>query len=112
MYRPYHSIALVLAVLLKRSGKSRMRISDATFRLISGRATVRDALISNVKAWLEDYGSLMFRLERGGYAIVAISAFEGAPNQTLRNGFPDWRKATDSSMAAELGVEDPAEDGE
>lgn len=110
MYRPYHSIALLLSVLLSRSGKTRIRISEKTFRLASGRKTLRDALISNVKDWLEDYGVMMIRLERGGFALVASSAFEGAPSYTLSKAFPDWRKSTDATMAEELGVEDPNEE--
>ena len=106
MYRPYHSIALVLAVLLRRSSSTRIRISEKSFKRISGRNTLRDALIANVKAWLEDYGAMMFRLDRGGFAIVSISAFEGAPSATLRNLFAEWRSATDQAMAEELGLED------
>jgi hypothetical protein len=112
MYRPYHSIALVLALLLARSEKTRIRISEKTFRLVSGRRTLRDALISNVKDLLEDSGVMMFRLERGGFALIAISAFEGAPSFTLNRTFPNWRTATDAEMATELGVVDPNDEDE
>jgi len=112
MYRPYHSIALVLATLLARSEKTRIRISEKTFRMVSGRKTVRNALTSNVKDWLEDYGVMMFRLDRGGYALVATTAFEGAPSFTLKNTFPEWRRSTDAEMALELGVDDPNDEEE
>ncbi|HQV03842.1 MULTISPECIES: hypothetical protein [unclassified Novosphingobium] len=108
-YRPYHSIALVLAVVLNRSSSTRIRISEKTFKRISGRSTLRDALITNVKALLEDYGAMMFRLDRGGFAIVAISAFEGAPSATLRSTFPEWNSTSDQAMAEELGLEDADE---
>jgi hypothetical protein len=110
MYRPYNSIALVLSVLLARSGKTRIRISDKTFRIVSGRTTIREALVSSVRGLLEDYGVLMIRLDRGGYALVASSALEGAPSFTLKTTFPEWRRTSDSEMADELGVEDPAEE--
>ena len=105
MYRPYHSIALVLVVLLERSGSKRIRISDKTFKRISGRSTLRDALISNVKDWIEDYGAMMVRLDRGGFAVISISAFEGAPSATLGRLFPEWKNTSDQEMAEEVGLE-------
>ena len=79
MYPSSESVALLLALLLKRAEKTRARISDKTLRSVSGRVTIRDAFIADVRSWLEEVGVMMVRLERGGYALVAISALEGAP---------------------------------
>ncbi|WP_124837501.1 hypothetical protein [Burkholderia glumae] len=97
-------VALLLAVLLKRSGKTRVRVSEKTYRLISDRTVLRDAFLVDVRRELEDLGVLCVRLERGGFALIAISALEGAPSATARNLLPNRRALSDDDLWDELGM--------
>lgn len=79
-YPTADTVALLLAVLLHRSGKSRARISEKTLKNLSGRTRcLRDAFIAEVQGWAEEYGVIMVRLQRGGFALMSIEALEGAP---------------------------------
>ena len=84
-------VALQIAVLMKRSEEKRARLSDKTFRLISQREKLRDKFISDVRGCLEDLGILMVGLGRGGFAMIWISALEGAPAVTAKKYLTDRR---------------------
>lgn len=106
MYPDASFVALQMAVVMKRSKKKRARLSDKTFRLISQRGTLRDKFISDVRGSLEDLGVLMVRLERGGFAMILISALEGAPAVTAKNYLPERRDlATGKRKGNELWQE-------
>lgn len=107
MYRSYDHVALILAALLRESGKSRLRISDKTFRKASGRpSTIRRALVEGVEGWLADFGVMLVELERGGYALVASSALEGAPSATLAKTLPNWKNMSREELMARLELVD------
>jgi hypothetical protein len=107
MYRDYDHVALILAALLKKSGKTRLRISDKTFRIASGRRTaIRRALVEGVEGWLADFGVLLVALERGGFALVSSSALEGAPSATLVSAFPDWKSQSKLQLLTLLDLND------
>lgn len=74
--------AMLLALMLTRSGKTRGRISDRTLRVISRRKQLRDAFRSSVVEWAPEYGFQMHPLERGGYGLLASKTLEGAPPLT------------------------------
>lgn len=110
MYTSARLVAVLLATMLHRADLTRARISDRTLRIVSRRTTLRDAFIGNVRAWLEDLGVELFSLDRGGYALVAISALDGARAitarrliseelQYVRNGTID-----EGALWAELGI--------
>ncbi|WHS94234.1 hypothetical protein VPK21_004355 [Sinorhizobium kummerowiae] len=71
--------ALLLAVMLRRSGKTRGRISDITLKTISKRKHLRAAFRNGVADWTAEFGVQMYPLERGGYGLLAASSLEGAP---------------------------------
>ena len=108
--RTYEHTALILAAYLKAFGKPRLRISGETFRKISGRSTVKSALISHVRDWLEDYGVTIFELSRGGYALVAVSALEGAPTARLNDMLPNWKRLSVDDLSVQLGIEEADEE--
>jgi hypothetical protein len=111
MYPSPQTTALLLAVMLKRAGKTRARISEKTLRQVARRKTLRDAFVSEVHDRLEDFGIVGVSLERGGYAVVAISALEGAPVVTAREHLVVELKAqkdgklSESKLWSELGLE-------
>ncbi|MBV7556107.1 hypothetical protein KW841_27530 [Pseudomonas sp. PDM28] len=105
-YPTSETVALRLAVLLKRSGKTRARISEKTLRILAGRSTLRESLIVSVRDALEDLGIVSVRLDRGGYALVASSALEGAPSALAKNLMPEFRKLADDDLWNELDLSD------
>jgi hypothetical protein len=105
-YPSIDTVALRLAVLLKRSDKTRARVSEKTLRILSGRSTLRDAFVIDVRNALEDLSVVSVRLDRGGFALIAASALEGAPPALVKNLMPDFRKLPDDKLWNELDLPD------
>lgn len=105
-YPTPETVALRLAVLLKRSEKTRARVSEKTLRILAGRSTLRDSLVGSVRDALEDLGVVSVRLERGGYALVASSALEGAPIALAKKLMPEFKKLSDDDLWGELDLPD------
>ncbi len=103
-YPSPETVALRLAVLLKRTEKTRARVSDRTLRILSGRTTLRDAFVISIRSTLEEYGVVAVRLDRGGFALIATSALEGAPPALVKNLMPDFKKLTDERLWIELDL--------
>lgn len=95
-------VALRLAILLKRTQKTRARISEKTFKILAERATLRDAFIVSTRNELEDLGVVSFRLERGGFALIAASALEGAPQALVKKIMPGFKKLSEDDLFNEL----------
>ena len=91
-------VALNVAVLLKRSGKTRARISDKTIRLFSKRKKLHDVFRIDVRRALEDLGVMAIPLDRGGYAVIAGSALEGAPPITAKQYMSDRKTLTEDDL--------------
>jgi hypothetical protein len=83
--------ALVLAVLLKRSGLTRARLSAATIRAASGglRRNLRSAFIRDLRSALEDHSWGLHELDIGGYAAVSMKSLEAAKAVTLKRYLTD-----------------------
>lgn len=103
-YASSEMTALRLAVLIKKSGKPRARISDKTIRILSGRRTLRESFTVAVRTKLEDLGIVSIRLDRGGYAMVMATALEGAPPALVKNLMPGFRKWDRDDLLSELGL--------
>lgn len=101
--------ALVLAVMLKRSGKARARISEKTLRLISRRTSLRDAFVVAVEDVLDGLDIIMVRIPRGGFVLISKASLEGAPPLTVK-GNPDVPKLSQDQLESELGLTDPDDD--
>jgi hypothetical protein len=112
--------ALLLAVILQRSGQNRARISKATIRLLANRdRNVRDALVDLVNDPLGEYGWVLVPRDIGSYSAMRTKLLDAAKAVTakrwltaeerreLKNDTIDW-------SALETEVEEPAkeEDGE
>lgn len=78
MTRTSDQAAMLLAALFKRASLTRARVSEKTIRKISGRSMLRHAFRDRLQDALEDFGLHLVELERGGYAMIAISTLEGA----------------------------------
>jgi hypothetical protein len=71
--------AILIAILLKRSGMKRARISEATIRRLSRRRHLRRSFLGMLEAHVTDYGITMSELDTGGYGLIPSAALSGAP---------------------------------
>lgn len=78
MINPRES-ALLLALLFKRSGKTRARVSVLTVKKLSQRKTLRTAFLEQLTNELDDLGIVLIELERGGFGLLSSTALNGAP---------------------------------
>ena len=84
--------ALLIALLFKRAGQKRARISNATIRRLSRRSRIRGAFIDMLVPHLDDLGITMVELDRGGYGLIPSTALDGAPAITAKKHLPDELK--------------------
>lgn len=94
--------ALLIALMFKKSGLKRARISDNTLRYISNRSTIRTVFRESVREWLDDLGLIYIEIPRG-YALLPIDALSGAPPVTAKKYLLDDLKALESG---DLNFED------
>jgi hypothetical protein len=84
MKRTTEQTAVLVALLLKRSGQRRARISENTIRVLSKRKTLRDSFKERLRSELDDLGVHLVQLERGGFGVIPINALNGAPAITAK----------------------------
>ena len=116
MKRTMEQTALLVATLLKRSGKRRARISEKTIRVLSKRKTLRDSFKELLRGELDDLGIHLVQLDRGGFALIAISALEGAEpinaKEYLADELKTLKKGVHDDFFDELRKEIEADEGE
>jgi hypothetical protein len=81
-------VALLLALMLKRSNKTKGRISEKTLKLISQRERLKRPFLASLQAALDDLNIQFIDLDRGGFAICYTSIFEGIPCLTAKKFIP------------------------
>lgn len=79
MKRTTEETAILVALLQKRAGVKRARISEKTVRVLSKRKHLRGAFLDSLRRELDDLGIHIVELERGGFGTILISALNGAP---------------------------------
>jgi hypothetical protein len=103
-YREPETVAVLIATLLRRSGKTRGRMSEKTLKLIARRRNLRGAFEAQLVDWLNYYDVWLIPLDRGGWALLAKSALEGAPPLKAADHLKD------ELQALSLGSSDPTQD--
>ncbi len=76
--------ALLIALLLKRSGQERARISTETLRNLSARRHIRGAFVHLLIKHLNYLGLILIEIDRGGYGLIRSSALHAAPAISAR----------------------------
>ena len=89
MKRSPEETALLIALLFKRSGQKRGRVSGNTIRRLGRRQYLRMAFLRALEEQLDDFGFVLLELERGGFGIIPISALDGAPAITAKKYLAD-----------------------
>lgn len=107
--RTYEEIAYLLMVALKRSGKSRYRLSRKSLQEISGRDVIRDALIAHIAEWMEG-SAVLLPLNRSGYVVVSQSSLEGIAQLKFTDAVPDWQTLDIDALRTEVGDDDDDEE--
>lgn len=102
--RSVEDTSVLVATLLKASGASRARISEATVKRLSNRKRLSTSFVLRLKSWLEaDYNIGLFQLERGGFGLLVVRVLDGAPTVTDR----EWKAliSSDIGKLRELAIE-------
>lgn len=90
MNRTVAQTALLIAIILNRTGQNRARISAKTIRLLSRRSLLRSTFILELIATLADrHEWIMFELAIGGYGAVHAKALEAAKPVTAKRWLTD-----------------------
>ena len=109
------TVALRIAVVLKRAELARARLSDMGFRRLSERQVVRSSFkASVVYVLLNDLGIICVELASGGFGLLKISSLEGAKSLQATRLLPraERRKLTIEQMYQELGFDDEVDEFE
>ena len=118
MKRTTEQTAVLVALLLKRSGQKRARLSENTIRILSKRRTLRDAFKDRLRAELDDIGLHLVQLERGGFGIIPINALDGAVAITAKKYLAEdlkrLKKGVDDAFFEKLRkeVDEDADEGD
>ena len=102
--RTDEEVAYILMSMLKRSGKSRFRLSRKSLQEISGRDVLRTALVRNINDWMEGY-SFLLPLNRGGYVVVSQESLEGIAPLKIADVLPNWKQLKLEQMRDEIDEE-------
>ncbi len=85
--------ALLIALLVKRSNERRVRVSETTVKVLSGRQRLRSAFVVNVSEQLaSNHGLCMIEIDIGGFGIFHFKSLEGAKSATVKRLFSDGEK--------------------
>jgi hypothetical protein len=84
MMRSSRESAILIALLFKRSEKTRARISTVTVKNLSKRKHLRTAFTEQLIDELDDLGIVLIELERGGFGLLSSTALNGAPAITAK----------------------------
>lgn len=89
MKRTAEQTALLIALLLKRGGGTRARVSENTIRKVAKRRHLRWAFKDQLTKELDDLGLLLVEIDRGGFGLQRYSALDGAPALTAKRYLAD-----------------------
>lgn len=84
MKRTPEDTALLVALLLKRAGGTRGRVSENTIRKLAKRRHLRWAFKESLIKELDDLGLMLVEIDRGGFGLQRHSTLNGAPAVTAK----------------------------
>ena len=82
--RSAREAAILLAVLFKRSGQKRGRLSERTVKLAGDRLRLKGAYFDAVQEHLAQFSLVLIDLPNGGFGIWPTSTMAGAPAITFK----------------------------
>src|SRR5690606_16820080 len=85
MLRTPGETAIILALVLKRSGQNRARLSAKTIKLAGGRKNLRGAFVVELADALAEYGWTISELDIGGFGVIRTKSLEAAKAVAIRS---------------------------
>jgi hypothetical protein len=76
--------AILLALLFKRSGQKRARLSERTIKVAGDRLRLRGAYFDAVQEYLGKLGLVLIELPKGGFCVWPETTLAGAPTVTFK----------------------------
>jgi hypothetical protein len=112
LYRTARHTALFIALILKRSQKTRIRFGESTMRKLAERKKLRGAFVLEAQLAAMDVGVILVELNRGGFGAMWAAALDGAASVTAKSLVPlaERKKLTEEKLLAELDLPAPAEE--
>ena len=74
--------ALLIALMLKNSGRRRARLTSRTVKKLSGRDYLKASFVRHLQEELDNLGFVLPELAQGGFGLLPVGALEGAPRIT------------------------------
>jgi hypothetical protein len=105
MKRSIEHTGRLIALLLKRGGGNRARVSEATVCKLSGRPRLRSAFKEELRKELDDLGLLFVEIDPGGFGLQRLSTLNGAPALTAKKYMSDLKKLTIEKAENELEID-------
>ncbi len=111
--------AILLAVILNRSGQTRARVSAKTIKIFAIRQNLRSAFVIEVTDALAEYSWILFEISSGGYGAVQAKTLEAAKPVTAKRYLTDVERRALKRGTADLAAlkkeadpeqEEPGED--
>jgi hypothetical protein len=87
--RSAQQAAILLAIILNRSGQPRARVSAKTIKFIGERRHLRIAFLEQLTDTLAEYGWTLSEIDSGGYAAIRTKALEAAKPVTAKRWLTD-----------------------
>lgn len=84
MRRSAYETALLIVVIVVRSGQNRARISAKTVRILSGRRNLQASFMTAVATETLDLGYAFFSIAVGGFGCIQVQALETAKAVTAK----------------------------
>ena len=111
-YRTARHTALLVALLLLRSGKKRVRFSVKTLKKLADRERLKSAFVVEVQLEAMNVGVIVVELNRGGFAAMWASPLEGAEVVTAATLIPlsDRKELGEVEILDELDLPAAADD--
>lgn len=89
MLRTARETAIILAVLLKRSGQTRARVSAKTVKLARRGQQLKWPFIGSLTRELDELGWTFVELSSGGYGAIQTKTLESAKPVTAKRWLSD-----------------------
>jgi len=114
MYRTPELTALLIALLLKRTAKRRIRFSVKTFLRLADRERKFSSFVHEVQKAAKDIGVVLIELNRGGFGATWASPLEGADSVLAKHYVPaaERKKLTERAILKELGLSETQDEDE
>lgn len=99
----YKLLALRLALLIKKSGKNRLTISERRLKKLAQSELLAIGYLYHLKNELEKLGHFLGNLKGGGYGLFVINSLEGATPLAINdNDFYDLNEQQLISLIANI----------